>query len=353
MRASFDGLVLAALILQGLVPLALLALVALGRPGDRLRFALDVLLAGLYLTAVGLAGLWLALPRGLVGIEALLLGAATAAGVARCRNASGFRWRGARPARPGAGRLRSRRVPWLRGAAVLLVALVVGRAVSGRRAPSGEAVELELPLAGGPYRVAAGGSNTLLNPHLATLEKERGRPYRGQSRGVDLVGVGAWGSRTSVRLAAPLEDHAIFGVPVRAPCPGTVVFAADGAPDRLARGREPETLEGNHVILECEGRWVVLAHLLRGSVAVAAGDPVDTGHFLGRVGNSGRSDEPHLHVHVQTPGDEAARLGGTPLPLSFDGRAPVRNDRVHGSSLPTNRGPRPVAPPTAPDGYEP
>lgn len=51
---------------------------------------------------------------------------------------------------------------------------------------------------------------------------------------------------------------------------------------------------------------------------------VDAGQFLGRVGNSGHSSGPHLHLHlVDHPGpDEPAQRG---LPLRFNGI------RVHGS----------------------
>jgi murein DD-endopeptidase MepM/ murein hydrolase activator NlpD len=65
-----------------------------------------------------------------------------------------------------------------------------------------------------------------------------------------------------------------------------------------------------------------------GSVQVRAEDAVATGDWLGCVGNSGNTGEPHLHVHAQRPGPVGAPLGGDPLPILFDGRFPVRRDRV-------------------------
>ena len=38
--------------------------------------------------------------------------------------------------------------------------------------------------------------------------------------------------------------------------------------------------------------------------------------------------EPHLHVHAQLPGLTEAPLGGDPRPIQFNGRFPVRGDRV-------------------------
>jgi murein DD-endopeptidase MepM/ murein hydrolase activator NlpD len=56
---------------------------------------------------------------------------------------------------------------------------------------------------------------------------------------------------------------------------------------------------------------------------------MDAGAFIGLVGNSGNSNEPHLHVHAQRPaagGHEP--LSGDPLPIRFNGRYLVRNDRL-------------------------
>ena len=42
-----------------------------------------------------------------------------------------------------------------------------------------------------------------------------------------------------------------------------------------------------------------VAHFQRGSAVVQAGDCVRRGQLLGRCGNSGNSDLPHLHLHLQ------------------------------------------------------
>jgi len=65
---------------------------------------------------------------------------------------------------------------------------------------------------------------------------------------------------------------------------------------------------------------VVLAHLRQGSVEVAAGEDVAVGSRLGRVGNSGNSSEPHLHIHavrgrIVDPAEVFA--SGTPVPMRF------------------------------------
>jgi hypothetical protein len=50
---------------------------------------------------------------------------------------------------------------------------------------------------------------------------------------------------------------------------------------------------------------------------------------LGLVGNSGNTNEPHLHIHVQRPAAPGRELlSGDPLPIRLSGRFLVRNDRV-------------------------
>jgi hypothetical protein len=306
-----------ALLLQIAVPAVLIANVAFRRQRAGGSLAVDVGLAGAYLLAIDLALPSLAAPWYLGRAFAGLLAAATIVAATRSR-------RGEPPSLSVRSRL------WLafRGTFLVLFIAVAVYAATGRRSFEGTAVDLTFPLAQGTYLVANGGSNRLVNPHLATLTLQRARPYRGQSYAVDLVKVGSWGSRDG-RLSPDAPDgFAIFGDTLRAPCSGRVIRRTDGQPDLLDPGEQPLTLEGNHVILDCGGTWIVLAHMRRGSVQVTEGDGVSPGQVLGLVGNSGNSDEPHLHIHAQTPGSAEAPLDGDPIAVTFDNRFLVRNDRV-------------------------
>ena len=303
-----------ALVVQLLVPLLLLARVAFGRHRSGLALSMEAAMVALYLWAVARGGFWLALPWTTPLILSGLLLAATVLAV---------------------GRLRARKAPvpgrcgvWGLGVRGLLLASVAGVLLfvaSGARPLPKTPVELAFPLADGAYLVAGGGSNSWVNPHLMTLTRERFLPYRGQSYGVDLVKLGGWGSRRSGGLVRDLTDYAIFGEAIRAPCGGPVVRAGDSASGTEGRFA---ALVGSHVILSCGRAWIVMAHMQPGSVRVARGDTVEAGTILGLVGNSGKSHEPHLHIHAQTPGSVAAPLSGAPLPLTFNGRHLVRNHRI-------------------------
>ena len=51
--------------------------------------------------------------------------------------------------------------------------------------------------------------------------------------------------------------------------------------------------------------------------------------YFALAGNSGNTGEPHLHIHAQGQGSTAAPLGGEPIHIKFNGRFPVRGDRIN------------------------
>ncbi len=101
--------------------------------------------------------------------------------------------------------------------------------------------------------------------------------------------------------------------------PRVDVFAAgDGEPE-VAIGAPRWGLAGlgNHVGIEvAPGEFLFVGHLQPGTVTVAVGDRVAAGQLLGRVGNSGNSSEPHVHLHLQ---DTPRSWFGEGIPFHFHG----------------------------------
>ena len=84
---------------------------------------------------------------------------------------------------------------------------------------------------------------------------------------------------------------------------------------------------GNVVVIEhAPGIYGRYSHLMERTVAVEPGDEIAAGAVLGRVGNSGNTDFPHLHIHLSDR-PESYRAQG--LPLTFTaGRMLVFNDQI-------------------------
>jgi murein DD-endopeptidase MepM/ murein hydrolase activator NlpD len=49
-------------------------------------------------------------------------------------------------------------------------------------------------------------------------------------------------------------------------------------------------------------RYLLIGHLSPGSIQVKVGDQVKLGQQIAKVGNSGNTTEPHLHIQAQTIG---------------------------------------------------
>jgi len=210
-------------------------------------------------------------------------------------------------------------------------------ALAGKRLPSVQVIDIANPFGPGKYLVGHGGSNTLVNGHMGTLDTgiERFRPWRWQSYAVDFFGLGTWGLRARGWRPSDPADYAIFGAELLAPCEGLVIAAEGDMPDFEVPDMDPVNRLGNHVILRCGEVEIVLAHMRGGSVVVVPGEQVAVGDRLGEVGNSGASTEPHLHIHAQRPApDGEPSISGEPLAIRIDGRFLVRGDRLSGRLLP-------------------
>jgi hypothetical protein len=113
-----------------------------------------------------------------------------------------------------------------------------------------------------------------------------------------------------------LSSYPYYGTPVVAAADGVVVRARDGLPNQVPfeppKGVTVGTAPGNHVVVAMgNGRFAMYAHLKPGSVRVSVGDHVTAGQVLGRLGNSGNTDLPHLHFQVM---DSPSPLGSEGLP---------------------------------------
>ena len=165
-------------------------------------------------------------------------------------------------------------------------------------------VMFRLPL-DGPVTVAWGGADTTVNYHVFLPDQRWAYDLLVAREGESFRGDGT-----------ELDDYYGYTLPVLAPASGVVFAAHDGEPD-VAIGARRWGLAGlgNHVGIEvAPNEYLFIGHLQPRSVRVQVGDHMTVGQRLGKVGNSGNSSEPHVHLHLQ---DTPRPYFGEGIPFYF------------------------------------
>lgn len=105
----------------------------------------------------------------------------------------------------------------------------------------------------------------------------------------------AWGDTTS----------GTFGKNILSPIDGTIIDARTGAPDYQYNDGNYGALNnngwGNTLLIKdsTTGMYLRFAHMKDGSVYLQVGSKVEINQYIGQVGQSGYSSNPHLHIHMQ------------------------------------------------------
>jgi len=173
------------------------------------------------------------------------------------------------------------------------------------------------PLIGKGFLAADGCCDTIR--HVRALLPLNGNFALAQRFAIDWEQVDGESRLVKGDLADP-KNYTIYGQPVLAVADGTVVSArndlAEQVPGALPANLPIAEADGNFIVLDIGGgAHVLYAHLQPGSVLVGAGARVKRGDILGKVGNTGNSQAPHLHLHVM---DGSSPLLSNGIPYVFD-----------------------------------
>ncbi|NMB79094.1 MAG: serine hydrolase [Methanomicrobiales archaeon] len=124
--------------------------------------------------------------------------------------------------------------------------------------------------------------------------------------------------------ASLAKNYFGYGKEIYSVADGTVVFAKDELEDIETIYSTPpvtfDTAAGNAVIVDIGNqKYACYAHMIPGSITVKEGDRIREGQVIGRMGNSGNSDLPHLHFQVVTGSPSFLGAEGYPhVYRSFD-----------------------------------
>ena len=146
-----------------------------------------------------------------------------------------------------------------------------------------------------------------------TIEENRHASLDDQRFAIDAVQIE--NGSTFVGDGRQNEDYYCYGDTLYAPESGQIVEMENSVHDNIPGQTNTNQLFGNYVIISHGNEeYSVLAHFIKNSIIVSAGDLVDKGQVIGLCGNSGNSTEPHLHYHLQNKPSIGHGVG---LPAQF------------------------------------
>jgi murein DD-endopeptidase MepM/ murein hydrolase activator NlpD len=178
---------------------------------------------------------------------------------------------------------------------LLLLAAVAGLAGSACRISAEPSPPtLELPIA------CELGKTCFIQQYMDHDPGPAARDYR--------CGVKVYDAHRGTDFRVPTGAAQRAGVEVRAAAAGRVRGVRDGMADR-GPGPTAESIAGrecgNGLVIEHGDGWETqYCHMTPGSLRVKAGDAVAAGAPLGRVGQSGQAEFPHLHLSVRHAGKD-------------------------------------------------
>lgn len=175
------------------------------------------------------------------------------------------------------------------------------------------------PLRGGYWVAVYDGS--WARGHRRSLYAVNGAVHVPGRFAIDWIKVDAQGRYTKGDPTDP-KHWLGYGEEVLAVADGKVAAAMDGMaePARVDPGKPTrvplQDATGNYVSLDLGGgRYVFYEHLKTGSITVKPGQAVHRGEVIGRLGYTGETTGPHLHMHVA---DANLPLDAEGMPYALD-----------------------------------
>jgi Peptidase family M23 len=188
-------------------------------------------------------------------------------------------------------------------------------------------VDLAFPLKNGVYAVFEGGNgkaSSLMNYHYGGATHQRAGVNRSMKYAVDITKLSIWGNDAHGFLPKENEKYVIFNEVVYSPCEGQVFDVIDQWPNETPWGDKAPYNVGNRIVIQSGDFLVLMGHLQRGSIQVKAGERVKKGQPIAKVGNSGWTQQPHLHIQAMKM-STGSFWSGEGLPIYLDGKNAVKN----------------------------
>ena len=159
-------------------------------------------------------------------------------------------------------------------------------------------VEIEFPFRHGEYLITDGGNSKtsrLMNYHYYSPVHKRNKTNNSMLFATDIVKIDK-----GYPSFLPDENgqYPVFGMNIYSPMDGVVVKVEDNIQDNKPYSENYPYNTGNTVVIKKDNYFLLLGHLNFDSIIVRVGDHIKTNELIGRAGNSGWTERPHLHMQL-------------------------------------------------------
>lgn len=194
-----------------------------------------------------------------------------------------------------------------------------------------DCIKLSFPFKNGRYIITDGGDgkiSSLLNYHNKAQIHKNGKANTSMGYATDIAKINKFGFTAKSILTKNNEDYEIFHENVYCPCDATVIEVINEIEDNIPFSAKYPYNVGNRIILKVDNYYIVMGHLAKDSITVRVGDKIKSGQTLAKIGNSGLTPRPHLHMQVSRC-DDGYYWQGASVPIFFnDSYYPIKNKIV-------------------------
>jgi hypothetical protein len=190
-----------------------------------------------------------------------------------------------------------------------------------------EVYEAAFPFKSGIYLITDGGNSgisRMMNYHFHSRIHRKKKTNRSMLYATDIIRL----DPRNYRFMPPgNEDYPLFGQDLYCPMEGTVFSVVNDIEDnRPFSGNYPYNT-GNTVVIKNDKYFLLLGHLNKGSIVVRVGEKVNKRDLIGKAGNSGMSERPHLHMQLMKSDDDNYWYG-TGISMTYEGRNLFKNRKI-------------------------
>lgn len=159
-------------------------------------------------------------------------------------------------------------------------------------------LEINFPFRQGEYLITDGGNSKisrLMNYHYYSPVHKRNRTNNSMLFATDMVKI-----TTGYPTFLPVENgqYPVYGENIYSPIVGEIMKVENNIPDNKPYSGNYPYNTGNTVVIKNGNFYLLLGHLMCHSIVVKVGDHIKADDFIGRAGNSGWTERPHLHMQL-------------------------------------------------------